>query len=305
MRKRTFEKLRHHRVHFLHVRYSFPGDTSDGTSWVEVGAGVVGPAPHGTCIKFRFVTPLQIQPSGPAPPQLALAEGVRPDYVRWLLLVEQCSTRRSWEFEIPVERNSGATLAEAVSDVPETGKTDAPPIAPSIVYRIPNPNWLTLCEISKGSPVKTILWTLLGLGCIVVGWKVRVNGWPFFLFGCAVLGSVGYALGARNDITVMQGFLVIRRWWFGYEIQKRTVKADRILQLEVNTHAALPAGYSTWSLDAMVNYGKDIWLVAGLEDSRQAYVLRRWIGLILEQGMAGALLEGELPLDEFIRERDE
>ena len=287
----------------LYVEYTYPGDTSDDTGWVETGEGLTLRGSRGTRIKFRFVTPPHPLPSGPAPPQPALGLGVRPHHARWVLRVRQIGARRSWEFEIQVNRNPGATLAEVVSDVPESGKTGAPPIPSSVVYCRPNPNWLALSEISGNHLFSTIVFALFGLGCIAVAWKT--GAWGFFVLGVLLVGLVVYTLGMRNDIAIMQGGLLIRRLWFGFELQKRSVAADNIVHLRVNTLAVQPAESSTWSLDVSVNNGRGVQLVAGLNDSRQAYVLRRWIDLILKKGTTVVWLAGELPLDQFIRKRGE
>lgn len=286
----------------LYLTYSYAdGDTSDRAGWVEMGKGVAEAGPGGTRVTFRFVLPPHLDPTGPLAPQPVALIGIPPNAAQWMLQLEQRRAGRTWEFPLQVGR--GAGLAEVVSDLPETGKTAAPPIASSIVYRRPNPNWLALCEIAEDSPGTTAVWTLIGVVMTVIGWVVGGGGWFFFVFGLFILGTIVYSLGMRNDITIMEGFIVVRRWWFSFTLQKRTVAAADIEELKITPHPALPPENSTWSLDAQIKGGGNVWLVERMKDSRQAYVLRRWIDLILKKGAAGASLEGELPLDRFVQER--
>ena len=290
----------------LYLIYSYPdADTSDVGGWVEMGRGITEAVPGGTRVKFRFATPANLPPTGPIAPQPVVLIGVPPNEAQWMLQLEQRRAGRTWEFPLQVRRGTGASLAEVVADLPETGKTAAPPIASSIIYHRPNPNWLALCEIAEDSPGTTAVWTLIGLVMAVIGWVVGGGGWFFVAFGLFILGCIIYSMGMRNDITIMEGFIVVRRWWFGFTLQKRTVAAENIEELKVTPHPALPPENSTWSLDALVKGESGVWLVEGMKDSRQAYVLRRWIDLILKKGKAGVALEGELPLDKFILERGE
>ena len=290
----------------LYLICSYPdADTSDRAGWVEMGNGVIEAVPGGTRVKFRFVAPANLAPTGPIAPQPVALIGVAPNEAQWMLQLEQRRAGRTWEFPLQVRRGTGASLAEVVADLPETGKTAAPPIASSIIYRRSNPNWLALCEIAEDSPSTTVAWTLISLAMAVIGWVVGGAGWFFFALGLLFLGCIIYGLGMRNDITIMEGFIVVRRWWFGFTLQKRTVAAENIEELKVSPHPALPPENSTWSLDALVKGESGVWLVEGMKDSRQAYVLRRWIDLILKKGKAGVALEGELPLDEFILKRGE
>jgi hypothetical protein len=293
----------------LYATYSYPGDTSDGAGWLETGRGLAVPGPAGedgvalSCIKFRFVLPLHVLPSGERLPALSGALGVPPNLVSWTVLVEQRGAGLAWSFDIFVSGATTLAHAEAVCDVPETGKTGATPIDPAIFYRKPHANWLALVEPPEDADSTTAIWLLISAGCIGGGWWAGGAGWFAVLLGVFFLGAIIYGLGMRNVITVMQDALVVRRWWFGIDLQKRTVPAERITALRVNPHPALPPGHSTWSIEALVEGEGGVWLVNGVKDSRQAYVLRRWIDQVLRQGIGGPALEGELPLAEFLPER--
>ncbi len=294
----------------LYATYSYPGENStDSAGWLETGRGVVVPGPAGddgvarTCVKFRFFLPAQVLPSGERLPSLSGGLGVPPNAVTWTVLVDQRSAGRHWGFDIFVSGGKTVPQAEAVSDVPETGTTGATPISPAIFYRKPHPNWLALVEPPEDKDSTTLIWLLISLCFIGGGWLAGGAGWFAVLLGVFFLGAIVYGIGMRNVITVMQDALVVRRWWFGIDLQKRTVPAERITGLRVAPHVVLPPGRSTWSIEALVEGESGVWLVDGIEDSRKAYVLRRWIALILARGMTDVQLEGELPLEQLMPER--
>ena len=284
-------------------------EKDDMTVWIESGLSVTEAGPTGTCVKFRFTLPPGAPPTGSY--EATSIIGISPDSIEWTLAIQGERSRQSWEWEIPVKllptpapaSYNSRLLCESVSDVPETGRTRAPALARNPHQHRLHPEWLAFIETSNEGPASGSEGAWLGLGLAVVGalvvWMVNELGWFFVVFGALILGFTAYNTGAVSEFVFMEGALLVRRSWFGWKFQNRTIAAQRITDIEINPSPSQPVTLSGLSLSACLHDGSRVLLMGSLRESSQAHVLRRWIALILKQGVGGAHLEGELPLEAF------
>jgi hypothetical protein len=198
-----------------------------------------------------------------------------------------------------VHGDGGAPFSTAVCDVPETGKTAAPAMPASVLTRRINAGSLLLLQHRSRPSAGQMFVLLLGGAILYAG--LRDHDWASRLLG--VIGAFMffgelYALGLRTRLNIRQGVIALERTCYGAITARHTTMTRDFWRLELRIDGGLPL---LRSVHAVGHDGKSIRLLSHLEDSRQAHVLRRWIALVLERGVAGVELPGEMPLSRFIR----